>query len=79
MITVERIKEVVVEAVTGVEIDDVADIETDANLRRMGIDSMDLFAIVLALQEMSGIEVPDEDVEQLKSVQDLYDYFNSRM
>ena len=37
-------------------------------------DSLDLFELVMALEEEYGVEIPSEDLEKLLTVQDVIDY-----
>lgn len=39
----------------------------------LGLDSIDLMTMVMALEERFGIEVPDEDVEGVETVQQALD------
>ena len=40
-------------------------------------DSLAVVELVLALEEEFGIEIPDEDTEQIKTVQDAINYITS--
>ncbi len=40
----------------------------------LGADSLDLVEIVMQCEEEFNIEIPDEDADKLKTIQDLYDY-----
>ena len=40
-------------------------------------DSLDLFEIVMALEEEFDMEIPSEDLEQLETVKDVMDYIES--
>ena len=40
----------------------------------LGIDSLDLFELVMALEEGFDVEIPTEDLEKLSTVQDVADY-----
>lgn len=40
-------------------------------------DSLDLFEMVMALEEKFDIEIPSEDLEQLKTVSDVIDYIEA--
>ncbi len=40
----------------------------------LGADSLDLVELVMSMEEEFDIEIPDEDAEQLVTVQDAIDY-----
>ena len=40
-------------------------------------DSLDLFEMVMALEEEFDMEIPSEDLEQLETVKDVMDYIES--
>lgn len=40
----------------------------------LGADSLGLVELVLALEEAFEIDIPDEDTEQIRTVQDAVDY-----
>ena len=40
----------------------------------LGADSLDLFELVMALEEEFDVEIPTEDLEKLSTVQDVADY-----
>jgi acyl carrier protein len=40
----------------------------------LGADSLDQVELVMALEEAFGVEIPDEDAEKLRTVQDALDY-----
>lgn len=43
----------------------------------LNADSLDLFEMVMALEEEFGIEIPSEDLEQLKTISDVVNYIES--
>ena len=43
----------------------------------LGADSLDLFELVMALEEEYGIEIPTEDLEQIATVGDVISYIES--
>lgn len=50
-------------------------ITRDATLARdLGADSLDSVVLVLAIEDRFTIDLPDEDVEQLRTVQQLIEY-----
>ena len=54
---------------------DAGEVTADANiLDDLGADSLDVVEMVMALEEHFDIEVPDEDVEELRTVADVQRY-----
>ena len=50
-------------------------IRADALLvQDLGADSLDAVALVLAIEDRFAIDMPDEEVEQLRTVQQLIEY-----
>ena len=41
-------------------------------------DSLDLFELVMALEEEYGVEIPSEDLEKILTVQDVIDYMKNK-
>ena len=41
------------------------------------VDSLDLFEMVMAFEEHFGVDIPAEDLEQLKTVGDVMSYVES--
>ncbi len=44
----------------------------------LGADSLDIVELVMALEEAFDLEIPDEDAEKIRTVQDIYQYLDSR-
>jgi acyl carrier protein len=44
-----------------------------------GADSLDLFNIISEIQIATGLNIPDQDIEQLNTVAGLVVYLNARM
>ena len=54
---------------------DLAEVRADANiLDDLGADSLDVVEMVMSLEEAFDVEVPDEDVEELRTVADVERY-----
>ena len=67
----EKIRDLIVEEV-GVDADQVtmeASFKNDLN-----IDSLDLFEMVMALEEEFEVEIPSEDLEDIKTIGDVESY-----
>lgn len=57
---------------------DASTLRDNINLTDQGIDSMDIFTIMLAVQDHYGIQIPDEDIESLRTIEDLAAYITKR-
>ncbi len=44
----------------------------------LGADSLDMVEMVMAFEEEFSIEIPDEDAEKIKNVQDAVDYLQKK-
>lgn len=73
--TFERVKKVVVEELSVKEDEVVAAASFTDDL---GADSLDVVELVMAFEDEFGIDIPDEDVGNLKSVQDAVDYISKK-
>lgn len=70
-----KVKEVIVEQL-GV---DPERVKPEASfIDDLGADSLDIVELVMAMEEEFGIEIPDEDAEKLKTVNDVSSYLQSK-
>lgn len=70
-----KIKELVAEQL-GVE---VAELTEGTSLKDdLNADSLDLFQIIMSLEEEFGIEIPTEDTESIQTIGDIEKYLSSR-
>lgn len=44
----------------------------------LGADSLDLFELVMSLEEEYGVEIPSEDLEKIISVNDVVEYLKEK-
>ena len=75
MTTFERVRKILVDQLGDISEDEVtleASIVDD-----LGADSLDVVEIVMALEEEFEIEIPDEDAEKIKKVQEIVDYVDA--
>ena len=68
---VEKVKQIISEQL-GVDEGEVA--PSASFVDDLGADSLDQVELVMALEEAFGVEIPDEDAEKLRTVQDALDY-----
>ena len=71
----EKVKEIIEEKlnVEGMEITEESRFKEDLNA-----DSLDLFELVMALEDEFGVEIPSEDLEKIVSVGDVISYINEK-
>ena len=67
----EKIKEIVAESL-GTEVETLT-AETSFK-EDLGADSLDLFEMVMALEEEFEVEIPSEDLEDIKTIGDVENY-----
>ena len=69
----ERVKQIIVEQL-GV---DEAEVTPNASfVDDLGADSLDTVELVMAFEEAFDIEIPDEDAEKIRTVQDAISYID---
>ncbi|MFR4351331.1 MAG: acyl carrier protein [Roseburia sp.] len=54
-------------------------IKEESNFKEdLGADSLDLFELVMALEEEFGVEIPSEDLESIVTVKDVIEYLKGK-
>ena len=74
VVTFEQVRDAVAESL-GIE---PKDITPRSSFVALGADSMDLAQLMIDLEDSLGIEIPDDDVPKLVTVQNVLDYVNPR-
>ena len=71
----EKVKEIIEEKLNadGMDITEATSFKDDLNA-----DSLDLFEMVMALEDEVDIEIPSEDLEQLLTVGDVLEYLKNK-
>jgi len=69
----ERVKQIVVDQL-GVEESRVTSMASFVD--DLGVDSLDQVELVMAFEEGFDLEIPDEDAEKIRTVQDAIDYIH---
>lgn len=70
-----KIRDIIVEQL-GVDADRI---KPDASfIDDLGADSLDIVELVMAMEEVFDVEIPDEDAEKLKAVNDVISYLKGK-
>jgi acyl carrier protein len=70
----KKVKEIVAEQLGK----DVNEITTSASfIDDLGADSLDIVELVMKMEEEFGIEIPDEEAEKIKTVNDVVEYIKT--
>ena len=71
----EKIKEIAADSLGA----DVSTMTAETSFKEdIGEDSLDLFEMVMALEEEFEVEIPTEDLENIKTIGDVESYLQSR-
>ena len=71
----EKIKEIAADSLGA----DVNTMTAETSFKEdSGADSLDLFEMVMALEEEFEVEIPTEDLENIKTIGDVENYLQSR-
>ena len=73
--TEARVREIIVNEL-GVEAEKVTD--EASFVEDLGADSLDTVELVMAFEEEFGVDIPDEDAEQMRTVGDAIGYLKER-
>ena len=72
----EKVKNVIVDQL-GI---DEAEVTMEANFTDdLGVDSLEIFEIVMSLEEASEIEIPNEDIENIKDIKGIVKYIEAKV
>ena len=70
----EKMKEIIAEQLSV----DESEIELSSNFKDdLGADSLDLFQLVMALEEEYDVEIPSEELENIATVEDVIEYLKA--
>ncbi|WP_031557286.1 acyl carrier protein [Lachnospira multipara] len=74
MTTFDNVKEIIVDTLSL----DANDIKLESDLiNDLGIDSLDVMELVMAIDEKCNITIPDEEIPNLTTVQAIVNYIDS--
>ncbi|WP_367783448.1 phosphopantetheine-binding protein [Streptococcus pluranimalium] len=78
--TKETIYETVVKVIRQQRHEDDLPVTPEMSLRDdLGVDSIELMEFVIALEDEFGIDIPDEDVDQMVRMSDLLTYLDKKV
>lgn len=75
METLDKIRELIAEQLDV----DIDKLKAETTFEEIEADSLDLVELVMSLEEEFEIEISDEEIEKIKSVNDIVNYINSRI
>ena len=71
----EKMQEIIAEQLNV----DAAIVKSESSFKEdLGADSLDLFELVMALEDEYSVEIPSEDLEKLTTVQQVMDYLKAK-
>jgi acyl carrier protein len=74
MLTIEQIASAMEKA--DVQIDADLEQNKDAIFGDLGLDSMDIFNLFLELETITGKVVPDEEIDNINTIDDILKFYN---
>ena len=70
----EKMKEIIAEQLS---VDAESVTETSSFKEDLGADSLDLFELVMALEDEYSVEIPAEELEKMSTVGDVMEYLKN--
>jgi acyl carrier protein len=72
----EKVKNIIVEQL-GVDMESVT--PEASFIDDLGADSLDIVELVMTMEEEFDLEIPDEDAEKIKTVNDVINYIKAKV
>lgn len=73
-----KIKDTIVELASSQLERDFSDIELDTDLSTLDVDSLDLVELIMAIEEAFNIEISDEELEDVVSLEAAIDLVSAK-
>ena len=72
----EKIKEILAEQLDA----DADEMTMDTNIAKdLGADSLDVVELLMSIEDEFEVEIPDEEIENIKTIRDLTEYIQNNM
>lgn len=72
----EKIKNILVEQLDA----DIDDLTMDTDIAKdLGADSLDVVELLMSIEDEFEVEIPDEEIENIKTIGDLTEYIQNNM
>jgi len=75
MLTIEQIRNAIKTSEVAI---DAMSMPVDKTFSDLGLDSIDVFNIIIELQIITLIEIPYADIKILQSIEKIYQYFEKK-
>ncbi|KAI9491845.1 acyl carrier protein-like protein, partial [Zychaea mexicana] len=76
-LTRETVETRVLDIVKGFDKVESSKVNATSNfINDLGLDSLDAVEVVMAIEEEFGVEIPDKDADEIKSVEQAIDYIS---
>jgi len=73
MESMDRIKKIIVDRLG---VDESKITENSSFIDNLGLDSLDIVDLIMVFEEEFNLEIPDKDVEKIKTVGDMIKYLD---
>jgi acyl carrier protein len=60
-------------------VQDVSKLRDEMKLTDQGVDSLEMFNVLLVISEKYDIDIPDEDSNDLNTISQIVDYLNRKL
>ena len=71
-----QIEEIMLNA--GLAVDLEKPIPTDKDFTELGLDSLDVFNIFVELEVLTGVQVADNEIEKLQTIDSIHSFFAAK-
>ncbi len=72
----EKIKEILAEQLDA----DIDEMTMDTNIAKdLGADSLDVVELLMSIEDEFEVEIPDEEIENIKTIGELTEYIQNNM